>query len=204
MDNSINNSNNNSINNNIDNSNDYKVLFHKSGILLEKKKKNNYQLSMEMENKSLHLLSIVDFDLLKLLYDLNQDIYEKIIFEKLNENEVIATLLMKHFFVDLGLPQRYSYLHIEKKIAEEKNGIEFYSTPICAVIPEVIPDSAVFVPLEKMITKCEMMNDVTLKITCFISFQENHSFPLFIEKFVGQMIFKIFNRLKQFIEKFRI
>ena len=58
----------------------YKVLFNNGGILLEKIKKNNYQLSMEIENHSLHLLSIVDFDLLKLLYDLNQDIYEKIIF----------------------------------------------------------------------------------------------------------------------------
>lgn len=200
MDNNIN----NNMNDNVDNTNDYKVLFHKSGILLEKMKKNNYQVSMEIENKSLHLLSIVDFELLKLLYDLNQDIYEKIIFDKLNDNEVTATLLMKHFFVDLGLPQRYSYLHIEKKIAEEKNCIEFYSTPICSVIPEVIPDSASTVPLEKMITKCEMVNDTTLKITCFISFQENHSFPLFIEKFAGQIIFKIFNRLKQFIEKFRI
>lgn len=188
---------------NMENS-EYKVLFDKNRILLEKMKKNNYQISMEIENQSLHLLSIVDFDLLKLLYDLNEDIYEKIIFEKLNENEVIATLLMKHFFVDLGLPQRYSYLHIEKKIAKEKNCIKFYSTPIYVVIPEIIPASAVAVPLEKMITKCEMVNEITLKITCSITFQENHSFPIFIEKFVGKIIFKIFNRLKQFIEKYRI
>ena len=182
----------------------YKVLFNNGGILLEKIKKNNYQLSMEIENHSLHLLSIVDFDLLKLLYDLNQDIYEKIIFEKINENEVIATLLMKHFFVDLGLPQRYSYLHIEKKINKEKDSIEFFSNPISIVIPENIPFSAAPIPLEKMITKCEMANKTTLKITSSITFQENHLLPFFIEKIVGQIIFKIFNRLKLFIEKYSI
>jgi hypothetical protein len=189
---------------NLDSTDDYKILFHKSGILLEKIKKNNFQLSMEIENSSLHLLSIVDFDLLKLLYDLNQDIYEKIIFEKINENSVIATLLMKHFFIDLGLPQRYSYLHIEKKITEENKIIEFFSIPIFAEKPSEIPLQAVVVPLKKMTTKCEMMNKNTIKITCCIFFQENYSFPFFIEKMIGQIIFKIFNRLKQFIEKYTI
>ena len=183
---------------------EYKILWNKNRILLEKIKTNNYQLSMEIENKYIHLMSIVDFDLLKLLYDLNQDIYEKIVFEKIKEKEVIATLLMKHFFVDLGFPQRYSFMHIEKKINKEKNEIEFYSTPIYAERPDSISSSCVAVPLEKMITKGEMMNDSTLKITCSIFFQENISFPVFLEKLVGQIIFKIFNRLKQVIEKVRI
>jgi hypothetical protein len=171
-------------------------LFNKSGIILEKIKKNNYQLSMEIENQNIYLFSIVDFDLLKLLYDLNQDIYEKIIFEKLNEKEVIATLLLKHFFVDLGFPQRYSYLHIEKKINKEKKIIEFISIPIFDLKPEIIPLLASQVPIEKMISNCEMLNNKTLKITSNLFFQENHSLPIFLEKLIGQIIFKIFNRLK--------
>jgi hypothetical protein len=71
-----------------------------------------------MENKNIVMSEIIDFNLIKLIYDLNPDVYEKVSIEKVNDNEVILTLLIKHFFEDLGLPQRFSFIHMIKIIED--------------------------------------------------------------------------------------
>ena len=48
---------------------------------------------------------------------------------------------------------------------------------------------------------CEIINDHEVKIVCSIIFRENHVIPSFMEKILGQIVNKIFIRLKQFIEK---
>jgi hypothetical protein len=181
---------------------DFKIILEKDGIQFTRIKKNNYQITFIIQNSHIHLPSIIDFDLLKLLYDLNTDIYEKVIFEKINANEAVATLLMKHFFADLGLPQRYSHIHIEKQI--NKENIQFFSQTNFSEKPTNIPEEAVIVPLKNMNLLCEIMNTHKVNVHCSIIFNENHHVPPFIEKFVGQIINKIFNRLKQFIENYRI
>ena len=53
-------------------------LYSKEGFVFTKNEKNNYSLSFEMVNKNIILSKIIDFNLVKLIYDLNSDIYEKI------------------------------------------------------------------------------------------------------------------------------
>jgi len=90
---------------------DSNVLYSKEGFKFTKNKNNDYSISFLMQNNSIVLSKIIDFNLIKLIYELNPDVYEKINMEIINENEAISNLLMKHLFKDLGLPQRYSYLH---------------------------------------------------------------------------------------------
>mgnify|MGYP003333288924 CR=1 FL=1 len=87
--------------------------------------KNQYKLDFSIQNERIIIANILDFNLIKLIYDLNPDVYEYVNIEKINENEAIATLLMKHFFEDLGLPQKYSYMNM-KRITEPN--ISFTST----------------------------------------------------------------------------
>ena len=77
------------------------TLFDKDGFKFSCLKKNHYSLTFSMENNKIVLSKIIDFNLIKLIYDLNPDVYEKVNIEKINDNEVILTLLMKHFFEDL-------------------------------------------------------------------------------------------------------
>ena len=95
------------------------ILLDKDGFKFSRFNKNNYKLTFTMENKNIVLSKIIDFSLIKLIYDLNDDVYEIVNIEQLNDSEVIITLLMKHFFQDLGLPQKFSFMHM-KKIVEER------------------------------------------------------------------------------------
>ena len=57
---------------------DSKVLYEKDGMRFTKISDKNYNLQFVIENKNIIMANIVDFSLLKLMYDLNVDIYESV------------------------------------------------------------------------------------------------------------------------------
>jgi hypothetical protein len=181
---------------------DSNVLYSKEGFTFTKNEKNNYSLSFSMQNNSIVLPKIIDFNLIKLIYDLNPDVYEKIKMNIINENEAIANLLMKHLFKDLGLPQRFSYIHINKII--EENSIKFISQTIKQETPEGMPPDAELMPIKNMICHCRIITQHQIQFTCNVQFENNMSIPPVAEKLVGLIIYKIFNRVKQFIENVRM
>jgi len=178
------------------------VLYSKEGFIFTKNEKNNYSLSFSMQNNSIVLSKIIDFNLIKLIYDLNPDVYEKINMNILNENEAISNLLMKNLFKDLGLPQRYSYVSINKII--EENSIKFISQTIKNQVPEGMPANAELMPIQNMICNCRIITPHQIQFTCNIQFENSMLIPQVVEKLVGIILYKIFNRVKQFIENVRI
>lgn len=177
-------------------------LYSKEGFVFKRNQKNNYSLCFEMENNHMMLSKIIDFNLVKLIYDLNSDIYEKVNFKIINENEAIINLLMKHLFEDLGLPQRFSYLHI-KKISQENN-ITFESQTIKSERPEGMPTDSELMPIQNMICSCDIITPNKIQFTCNILFESKMNVPSVAEKLVGLILYKIFYRVKQFIENVRI
>ena len=145
---------------------------------------------------------LVDFGLMKLIYDLNPDIYLTSSIEKLNENEALVKLLLKHFFEDLGLPQKYSYVHMTKKV--EENKVSFISKSILSYKPDDIPKEAELLAIEHMECVCNIINPHTINYNFEIHFDKNRRIPpLFIQKTFGRIMNKIFNSVKQFIENLR-
>jgi len=178
------------------------VLYSKEGFDFIKNKKNNYSLFFNMENKNIIIGKIIDFSLIKLIYDLNDDIYEKVNIKTVDENSVIATLLMKHLFNDLGLPQRYSFINITKVI--EQNKISFISNSIHNEKPEGMPKDAEQMPIKNMICECDILTPHKMRFNCNVLFEDKMNVPPFAEKMVGLILFKIFSRVKQFIENVRL
>lgn len=178
------------------------ILYSKDGFIFGKNSKNNYSLTFQMNNESIILSKIIDFSLIKLIYDLNGDIYEKVNVQKIDDNQVVMIMLMKHLFEDLGLPQRFSYVHIIKKY--EENKITFTSQSIYSERPDGMPENAEQMSIKNMICDCYIVNPHHIKFTCNIIFEDYTIVPKFAEKLVGLILFKIFNRVKQFIENVRI
>jgi hypothetical protein len=178
------------------------VLYSKEGFMFVKNLKNNYSLTFQMENNNISLAKIIDFNLVKLIYDLNNDIYEKVNLQILNENEATINLLMKHLFEDLGLPQRFSYLYMKKIVTE--NNIKFISQTIKYERPEGMPDSAELMPIQNMTCICDIITPHKIKFTCNILFEPTMNVLLVVEKLLGLISYKIFNRVKQFIENVRM
>jgi hypothetical protein len=177
-------------------------LYSKEGFRFVKNENNNYNLSFEMENNHIILSKIIDFNLVKLIYDLNVDIYEKVNLKIINENEATINLLMKHLFEDLGLPQRFSYVHVKKTF--EPNSISFELQTIKSNRPEGMPLDAELMPMKNMICNCDIITQHKIKFTFNVLFENHMLLPPVVEKIVGLILYKIFNRVKQFIENVRI
>jgi len=178
------------------------VLSNKDGLIFSKIKTNHYKLAFTFENKNIDLSKIVDFSLIRLVYDLNSDVYESVKLEKLNDNEAIATLLMKHFFEDIGLPQRFSYVHIQKFV--EKDRIWFQSQSIKSHRPEGMPEDAELMSIEELLSICDIINPHKINNSFIIKFDDSMFVPLFAEKLVALILNKMFKRVKQFIENMRL
>lgn len=178
------------------------VLFEKENFKFVKNSKNNYSLSFSMINNNIVIKNIIDFAMIKLIYDLNTDIYEKVHLEKLNENEAICSFLMKNLFQDLGLSQKYSSLHIQKILEERK--ITFLCQTIHSFKSDFIPEDAELLSIDKMIFVTNIINPHNVDFSVNVVFNEDAKIPNFAEKLVGVVLNKIFKRVKQFIENVRL
>jgi len=174
------------------------ILFNNDGLKFVKLDKNIYSLQFYIKNNNIYLPNIIDFSLLKLIYELNPDIYEYINTENHKENEKIATILMKHFFEDLGISQRFLLLHIQKII--EPNKITFVSSSIRNFKPDCLPKESELLDIKTMKTICEIENPHKIKFHFNIILNDHIIVPEFVENIIGKVIHKIFIRVKQFIE----
>ena len=177
---------------------DSKVLYEKDGMRFTKISDKNYNLQFIIENKNILIANIVDFSLLKLMYDLNGDIYESVQLEKINENEARATILVKHLFEDLGLPQKYSCLHIQKTV--NNNQTIFRSQSIVTEKPKHIPADAELMAMKENIGICDVLTPHKINFSFTVLFEDYVKIPQFAEKLVGVILNKIFKRVKLFIE----
>ena len=179
-----------------------KILIEKDGFKFLKLGTNNYITTFSIENPDIILANVINFDIIKLIYELNPDIYEFVNLEKVNENESIITLVMKHFFEDLGMPQRYSYMRLKK--SQNENSIIFEGETIRSSRPINVPLDAQLVSFETICSTCEIVTPHKIKFTHNISFQSTRNIPPYVEKAVSIITNKIFKRVKQFIENIRL
>jgi len=181
---------------------DSNVLYEKDNMKFTKITDKKYCLEFTMENKNILMANIVDFSLIKLIYDLNGDIYENVELKKINEDEAVAVLLIKHLFEDLGLPQKYTYFHIEKIVND--NQIIFRSKTIHSEKPSNIPADAELMAMKENIGVCDIISPHKIKFAFTVLFEDYVKIPQFAEKMVGLILNKIFKRVKQFIENVRV
>jgi hypothetical protein len=109
---------------------------------------------------------------------------------------------MKHFFEDLGLPQRFSYIYMKKTVEERK--IKFVSESINSQRPPNMPDDAELMVIENMINIFDIVTPHKVNFSCNIIFEQSIKIPSFAEKMTGMISNKIFKRVKQFIENVRL
>jgi hypothetical protein len=179
-----------------------KVLFEKEGLKFSKFGTNHYCTTFYIKNDNIRLADVINFDLIKLMYDLNPDIYEFVQLEKQCDDDAHCLLILKHFFEDLGLPQRYAYLHMHKSSIDKT--IVFDASSDYANLPKNIPVSCKPTSIKNIKSICEIITPHEIHFTHNIYFNEANIMPIFVEKMVGVIIHKIFKRVKQFIENVRV
>lgn len=176
-------------------------IIEKNGLKFIKLTSNEFNLTFDINNNNILLPAIINFDLIQLIYKLNPNVFEYVETELNAETEtnVIMNILLKDIFSDLGLPHYYLALDITKN-ALDTNKIIFY----CEISNnklDTYPDDVELLPIQKINICFDIMNNHNVKIKCDINLMDKHNIPSFSEKMIGNMIYNIFNRLKQFIEK---
>jgi hypothetical protein len=178
------------------------ILMDKNGLVFSKCNDNHYNLSFSMNNQNIRLCEIINFDLIKLIYDLNPDIYENSRLEKYNDNEACLTLLMKNLFEDLGLPQKYTHVFVTKTVTD--SNIIFVSKSIKNSKPDWVPRDAELMAVKNMTSNCKIVTPHLIDFTFDIIFEDYVKIPQFMEKMICIIINKIFIRVKQFIENINV
>ena len=178
------------------------MVLNKDGLQITKCATNKYKLRFYLENNNIYIEKIIDFPLIQLLYDLNPDVYEQTNVERISDTQAKITLLLKHFFEDLGLPQRYSYVHMTKQM--ERNNITFITKSITTEKPIGMPIDSELMPIQDLIGSFDIITPHRTAVLFDISFDKRFNIPVFAEKIIAQILFKVFTRVKQFIENITI
>ena len=180
---------------------------HDDNFNMNKINTGEYKIQFYLENNNIKLDNIIDFNLIKLLYELNPDIYDKIDLHVLDANEAILLAINKHLFQDLGITQKYSLLKIKKVILKKENKINFDLQSINKSntrehsMSYLIPEKAEQLPIEHFIIVCNVINQN--KIDIIIDFKIDTDLielPDFMENALCKIFIKMFKRVKQFIE----
>ena len=177
------------------------VIMKREGFSFEKLDNKCYYTTFDIKNNNLNLSDIINFDLIKVLYDLNPDIYDLVELEKINDNEANIIIVMKHLFKDLGIPQKYSYLNI--KLLKTQRFFKFESKPIKQSKPPQVPLSAEVVEFDHIDTIGEFITNghVVIKNYAYIGSVTNTM--SYFDKIAASITFKIITRMINFIDKFK-
>lgn len=182
------------------------ILMDKSGMRIVKLTNNEYTVTFAIQNNQFILPSIINFDMVKLIFDLNPDIYEKAILKKnaALDNATICSL-MKDIYSDLGIPQSYVCMAVE--MVKLSDVIKFKCEPFFNKTTPVefsgVPD-LYLLPIKNMFIDCNILTNHHIEFNCKITVDDDVEIEVFIEKIVITIMHKIFIRLKQFIENLTI
>ena len=182
------------------------ILMDKNGMKIVKLSDNEYTVAFAIQNNQFILPSIINFDMVKLIFDLNPDIYEKSILKKntVSDNAIICSL-MKDIYSDLGIPQSYACMAVE--MVKFSDVVKFRCEPLHDKNTPVefsgIPD-LYLLPVKNVVIVCNILTNHHIEINCKITVEDDVEIEPFIEKMVITIMHKIFIRLKQFIENLTI
>ena len=178
-----------------------KVIIDRDGIRFEKVKDNIFNIRFAILNNHVNLPNVINFGFVRLIYDLNPDVYDFVdvtISEDGEEARFLVT--MKHFFKEFGSPQRYSSLQVTQSINHEQNIIEFYGKTNPSEKPPNLPKKAELLPLEHMNIKCVIVSNHEVEFRVELIFESKFCLIPMVEKLAGKILHKIFNNTKLFIQ----
>ena len=181
-----------------------RIIIDKKKLKIIKNEKNNYDILYNVKNHNIYLSQIINFDLIKLIYEINKDVFEDFNIEIINENEANIYLLLKHYFKELGFPKRYLYLNLQKE--KKENNIQFKFKTIYDDLPNInnFPSDVIILPIDTMNVNYDFISDHNLKANHNIIFLSTFEIPDFIEKITLTIFSNMFLRTKQFIENIKL
>ena len=182
------------------NTDELNIVFNKNDMII-KKNNNKYQIEISLENKNIFIKNIINLHLIELFFVLNDNLFDshKIIIH--DENNATVYCVIKHFYKDLGVTQKYLCLHITK--ATNQEDILFTIENAENVDKFNVPIEAELIHFQNYNINCAFFSPHKANIIGKIDIIHTSPLPDFVEKFSFNIISKIFLTIKQFIENYR-
>jgi hypothetical protein len=188
-----------------------KTIINKNDISILKKNNTDFNITIDLKNTEFNLINIININIIKLIYDLNVDFFDTIHIEKINESEANIFLLFKDLLKDIGYAHYYYYFHIK----QDFSAMQFIITPLSEhniaqhniaqhnIAQHNIAQHNIAQHIESIeITKCilsyTILNEHNIQLNIDIKLQSPSESPI-IEKIICNIIYKIINRVKQFV-----
>tara|TARA_B100000073_G_C23669769_1_gene548103 strand:+ start:479 stop:1042 length:564 start_codon:yes stop_codon:yes gene_type:complete len=178
----------------------YKTLCNKHNVnLISINGENKYKITFSCSNYNYDLSKFINFNLYKLLGELNLDLIEKIdVLPGLSENNKNILFLFKPLGQELGMLDKYLYITTQQQRISN-NKIEFASTD--SEVSPKISDK-----YEKIYCHYSnlsiLVDDIhNINVTYDFHIQLNEDLPKYMEHLIGYLMKKILYRFKMFIEK---
>lgn len=160
-----------------------------------------FRLTFTIHNDNFNLKNAIGFKLFALMGELNTDVIDKIYMDEY-ENDTKSMdigILLKRFGKEFGIAQKYLFVKTDM-ICSSKDTSRFVSK-------QIDPPKEVIVPaMSESVIKTNTVLDVTLhtshkaSVTYDFSFVIEDDLPIYMEKYPGLLMKKIFVRLKTFLE----
>lgn len=171
-------------------------ILNKDSLQIIRNEKNEYIGQIEIYERKIDIRKMFCFDKLHILKDLNSDIIEKIDITNICDDTATIFILYKHFFKDLGFSQYGIFIDVVREEKEKENIVEFTASN-----SKMIRSDYRILPIDTFsmkIRKDAETNKFTVitKVILNINFEISRA----IEKLILQIVYKIFTRIKQFIE----
>jgi hypothetical protein len=190
-----------------------KILFEKNGIKIQKEKEDEdddkFTITFFLENKEhIDITHFVSIDFLKLVHDLNPDIFESIHIHKFSEKkekeeeEANVLFIFKDLFGDIGLPQFYMCFNIVLSPNEAEGGEKtFILTPLEKTGDVLeLKQNKVEIQFRKCTLVCKTISEYHIDFCLQSVLSANNLFSTsYIEKMASMLLYKLLNRVKQFI-----
>jgi len=167
----------------------------KYDILLEKNKtNNNFTISFTIKNDTISLINIIDYSFFKIISDLNKDILEVVMDERIDD-KIKMFFLFKPIAEDFGIMNKRMLIETEKYISDSH--VIFKSK-------DLLDEVNVFNEYDKI--DCNLseldiniINNHFLHVIYTFNIDIHEDLPIYMENLIGLIMKKIFLKLKLFI-----
>jgi len=185
-----------------------KILLDKNDVKFIKLTNETFNISFIVEN-SRNVRPLINLNLIKLLHDLNPDLFESYSDVNKDENERHIYILFKDLFAELGIPQYYYNFSLSSisssassvNVNQDPSTVRFIIKPI-NYLENMNTDSTtslMFAQLTHCEIVCTLINNTLGQFNITAHINNAELFNSFFEKMVAMILYKVVNRLKQFI-----
>jgi hypothetical protein len=183
-----------------DNKPNPKVIYNQDGILAKRYKKGSYSISVNLKNECFDLYSLIDFETLPLIAEINKRLFESIQVEKESDTSGKIVIIFRDLFKMFGIKQKYLYIHGEKTENLSKTSKEF---AIKNMKSSKFPNHLDQLEFGQIKFKADKISETHVFVDCNLSFVIAFPLPTFVEKLAIQICMRFVAHTKNYFESLK-